>query len=351
MKNLIAIGILVALGIAAAIAFREKPDTEKAKVVKSIQPVDVSKIDTIKVSRHEGIGDKRTPESYTLKKEGETWKMVEPVTYAVVQSTLESMTKVLGELRVIDVISEKAESHSKFNLDDENGVKVTVLNGNETLLDIIIGNANNGITFARLPGKNEVYRMKGSFKFNLDRSIKTLRDKTVVQVEIQDVDTVTFKQKEASLTLERHGLDNELTVKPVGQEIENFDAQKATSVVRSAARLNAVDFVDDGLPVETTGLDENADSFTVVGKKDDKPYTVTVYLGKKMEDKAQVYTKTSESDQVYLISNYTADRLRAKAEDFIKKEEKKDDKTAGPAAKPGPVFKAGKDKKAVPAMN
>ncbi len=343
MKNLIAIGVLVVLAIVAYVAFQEKPDTKKEQIKSVITPIDTDKVDTIKVTRMEGIGDKKEVESYTLKKTGETWRLVEPVDYAVVTSTVESMLKVMGEFRVIDVISEKQASHEKFAVDDKNGVKVKALAGDKTLLNIIIGNASGGVTFARLPGKTEVYRMKGSFKFSLDRSIKTLREKTIMKVEMADLDKVTFTQGETSLTLVKEGEDKEYTTKPEGQEIENFDDKKAAGVVRSAVRLNAVNFVDEKVPVETSGLDDTTDRYTVVGKKEGKPYTGTVFIGKQVEDKAQVYARSSDSDQVFLISKYTADRLRAKVADFIK-EEKKDDKTAN--AKNAPVKKMMSAKKA-----
>ena len=326
MKNLIAIGVLVVLGIAAYFTMKEEPNTEQEKVKEVISPIDTAKVDTIKVERLDGFGDKKTPEKYTLEKKGDTWRMTEPVDFAVVASTVESMLKVMGEFRAIDVISEKKASHEKFAVDDRNGVKVKALAGDKALVDIIIGNAKGGVTFARLPGKDEVYRMKGSFKFNLDRSIKTLREKGVMLVETDDIEKVTFTQGESSLTfVKTEGED--FAVKPEGQEIRNFDDKKAASLVRSAARLNAVDFIDEKLPTEKTGLDDTADKYVIVGKKDDKPYTGTVYLGRKVEDKGQVYAKSADSDQIYLISNYTADRLRAKAADFVK-EEKKDDKKA-----------------------
>jgi hypothetical protein len=347
MKNLIAIVILVVLGIVAVITFREKPNTEKEKVESAIKPVDQSKIDTIKVNRFEGRDDDRKPESYTLKKIGETWRMVEPVDYPVVASTVDSMTKVLGELRVIDVISEKPSSHEKFEVDKEHGVHVTAMSGSETLVELIVGQNKAGITFVRLPKSDKVYRLKGGIRYNLDRSIKTLREKAIVKIEMDDLDKVVFTQKDASLTLAREGEGSSVTVKPVGTEIENFDNNKATGVVRSGIRLHAVDFVDEKLPAETTGLDETADKYVVEGKKDDKPYTVTVFLGKKKEDKSQVYTKSSESDQIYLISNFTAERLRAKAADFVKEEEKKDDEK--PAQKKGPKLGKGGPAAAKPA--
>ena len=161
--------------------------------------------------------------------------------------------------------------------------------------------------------------MNGAFKYTLDRSIKKIRENSIILVEMDDLDQVTFSQGDRALTLAREGKGSDVTVKPVGVEIENFDSEAAASVVRLAVRLNAVNFVDEPLPEETTGLGKGADQYTVEGRKEGKLYEVTLFLGKKMADKEQVYVKSSESDQIYLIANFGAKQLRAKAEDFVKK--------------------------------
>ena len=72
-----------------------------------------------------------------------------------------------------------------------------------------------------------------------------------------------------------------------------------------------------------TGLGDDAFTVVVDATVDDKPYQPVLRIGNKAEDKAQTYAKSSLSDQVFLISEYTANRLKAKLEDFIKKDEKK----------------------------
>ena len=324
MKNLIAVGILAVLGAVAFFMFREKPNPEKKQVEAAVKPVDVEKLDEIRIKRHEGLGDKKEPESYTLKKADGTWAMAEPVKYPVVQNSVETMTRALGELRVIDVISEKASAHGKFEVDDASGIDVTVLGGGSELLHVIVGASSNGVTFIRYPDKNEVYRMKGSFKYNFDRSIKSLREKTIIKADVENVKTATFGSGDEALVLEKTGTGKDLSVKPLGRDIPNFDAPKATGVLRTLVNLNAVGFVDEPVTEEVSGLGPDAFTVTLEAIEEDKPYKAVLTLGNKVEDKAQTYAKTSASDQIFLISEYTAKRLYAKLEDLTKKEEKKD---------------------------
>jgi hypothetical protein len=335
-KNIIAIVVLAVLGLVAFLMFREKPDTQKKAIEDAIKPVEAAKVDEIRIKRQEGVGDKKKPESYTIKKKDGKWKMTVPVDYEVVESTVESMTKALSELRVIDIISEKASSHDKFGVGDKDSIDMTALSGSKELVHLIIGGSNNGVTFVRLPDKNEVYRMKGSFKFNFDRSVKSMRDKTIIKADIETLKTATFGAGESAIALEKTGADKDLSVKLVGKQVANFDAAKATGVIRTLVNLNAVDFVDgDAASDETKLFGPDAYTVSVDAQKDGKPYQVTLTMGNKVADKAQVYAKTSLSKQVFLIAEYTAGRLKPKMEDWIKKEDDKkaaDSKTGGAKA-------------------
>ncbi len=322
MKNLIALGVLLVLGITAFLLFQEKPNVEQKKAEQAIKPLDAEKIDEVRIKRLEGIGDNKKEESYTIKKKDGKWRMTAPVDYQVVESSVETMTKSLSDLSVIDIISENPSAHDKFDVDDKKGIDMTALSGGQELLHILIGGSGNGVTYVRFPGKNEVYRMQGSFRFNFDRSTKSLRDKTIIKTEVEGVKTATFGQGPNALVLEKIGEGKELSVKPVGKEIKNFDAPKATGVLRTLVNLNALDFADGDLSEEILGF-TGPEAFTVFvdAEEEGKPYQATLTLGNKFEDKAQVYVKSSLSDQVFIIAEYTANRLRAKAEDFVKAEE------------------------------
>jgi hypothetical protein len=326
MKNIIAIAVLAILGAVAFFLFRETPNPEKQKTEQAAVPLDADKIDEIHIKRLEGIGDKKQDEAYTLKKQDGKWQMTEPVTYPVVESFVTSMINTLSTFDVVDIISEKASSHGKFNVDDKTGIDVTVLGAGKELLHVVIGASGGGMTFVRYSDKDEVYRMKGSFKFQFDRSIKAIREKTIIKADIENLKTATFGTGKDALVLEKVGTGKELSVKPVNKEIPDFDASKAVGVARTLVNLNAVEFVDEPLTDEVSGLGPEAFIIKVDAMKEDKPYQVTLTLGNKAEGKAQVYTKRSGSDQIFLISEYTANRLKSSVDGFVKKDKEKDKK-------------------------
>lgn len=340
MKNIIALGVLVVLGVAALLVFREKPAEDKAKLEAAIKPVSLDKLDTITVKRKDGIGDKKKDETYTLTKKGDEWRLSAPVDYAAVQSSVESMTRALNELKVVDIISEKAANHSKFKIGKEGGVEVIAQSGKETLLHMIIGSTRSGFTFARLPDKNTVYRLKGSFRFHFDKASRMLRDKKMIKAELKDVKQVTFEKGEEKLVLAVEGEDGSEVVKPVDTEIENFDESKAKGVVRSVISLNTIDFQDEPLSDEKTGLGEGAAKVVLEYTKDEKPATLTLTIGNSDEELKKTYAKVSDSDQIFLISDYTAKRLKFQAADYARTDEEmekaKAPKDKGKSAGPPP---------------
>jgi hypothetical protein len=351
-KNLIAGGILVVLAVVALIVFREKPSVEKQKVMAAVDPVPEGRLDTIRISRTEGDGDKAVKENIVLKKKDGKWRMAEPVDYAVDERSLEQMTKTLAGLRPADIISEKASSHEKFEVDDKKGIDVTALQGEDELAHIIIGKARDSMTFVRLPGKDPVYRFKDAFRYQFDKSAKVLREKTVIDIKQENIQKVTFKHDGKELVLEQASAESEgeeakKKIQPVGVEIKNFDEKKAKGVFRALAKITARDFVDEKLPDETTGLGPSATQVVVESMQDDKPVTTTIFVGKDTGEDNQTYVKTSASEQVFLVGDFTTKRFRATADDFtrtdeeIAKEEESRKKAAEAAAKRGAVNPGG----------
>ncbi len=321
MKNVIALVVLVVLGVVALLVFREEPKKDKSKITEVIKSVSLDKLDTIKIRRMDGMKEKRKEESYTLKKSGDEWRLVEPINYKAVTSTVESMTTALSELKVVDVISEKAENHKKFKLDDDGGVEVTALSGKDVLAHLIVGDAKNGITFARLPKKNTVYRMKGSFRFHFDKASRMIRDKTIIKLDYDDFNQVTYETGESKLVFKKEGEKDAEVITPVDTEIDNFDESKAKTVIRSVLTLNTIDFQDEPLPEEETGLGADATKVLIEYTKDDKPASVTLLVGKQNTEKKKTYVKLADKDQIFLISDYTAKRLKFQASDYARTDE------------------------------
>jgi hypothetical protein len=320
-KNLIAIAVLVILGLAAFFALREEPSAEREEARAAVAPVDADRLDRILIKRREGTGDAAVVEQIELQKKDGLWRMVAPVEYAVVAATVERMVEALGDLKVVDVIAENAESHDRFDLDAEKGIEVTALAGKEELAHLLIGKSKGGMTFVRVPGEDPVYRVQGYHRGPFNRSASALRDKTIIEVEKDTIGKVTFRGEKGDLALEAEGEGELRRFVTRGAEIENFDEAKAKGILSSLARLKARDFVDGELDAAETGLGEGAAQVVLEIAGATKPDVITLTLGKEIPKERKTYVKSSKSDQVFLVAASTAERFQVGADDFARTDE------------------------------
>jgi hypothetical protein len=325
MKNVIALGILVVLGAIAFFVFKEKPPAGEKTLDAAIKKVPLDRLDEIRIlNRSETAGkagDKGQINEIVLKKEDGAWRMKKPVDYKVNASAVERMTEALGELKVIDVIAENKSKHRELEVDDELGVEVWAFAGKDELAHLIVGASRNNMTFVRLPGKDAVYRIAGYHRSKFQKSALDLRDRAIVEIDKDSIKKITFLNKSGELALERRGEGKDAKFAPAGIELKNFKEREAENSARSLENLTAAEFVDEAPPAEQTGLNETADKVVVEATAGGKPATLTFTVGNEAKDKEQTYLKTSQSDQVFLVSKYSAKRLRGAKQDFEQTDE------------------------------
>ena len=327
-KNIIALVVLAVLGVVAFFIFREPP-TEKGEQEEAplIGPVSSDKLDRLDIVRHEGTGATLREENIVLEKVGGNWRMTKPVEYAVNTISVLKMVDALAEMRIIDVISENKAKHHVLEVDDEMGIEVTASGGGTELAHFIVGVARKGMTMVRVPGSDKVYRSNGSFRITFNKRADNLRDHTVTKLDRDSVSRIKFFNEHGELELVRKGEEKgegevELPVfEPVGVEIQNFNTRAALGISRSLTGLSTKEFVDDKPGDEVTGLGEGAARVEFDAMKDDKKGTFTIWLGNRDEKKRLIYMKSTEKDQIFLVSMHLVARYMAKADDFARTDE------------------------------
>ncbi|MFO8071667.1 MAG: DUF4340 domain-containing protein [Polyangia bacterium] len=323
IRNIVAVGVLVVLAVVAFLVFRETPDADKQKLDELIGPVPAGELDRIEITRHEGSGDSLREEKIVLEREGEGWRMKQPVDYAINPTSVERMTEALTGLDVVDAISENPDKHHVLEVDDELGIEVKALGAGETLAHLVVGVNRNNMTYVRLPGEDTVYRVTGSHRPTFNKSAKNLRDKKVLDLDDDSVARIEFHNEQGELVLERRGEGEEAELVPVDTdteiEIENFDQRRARSIARTLTGLSARDFADGDPSESETGLGEDAARVVFQAEKDGESLEVTVRIGKEKDRKR--YLTTSLSDQVFLVSKHMVERLVASADDFSRTDE------------------------------
>jgi hypothetical protein len=325
VKIIVAVCVLVVLGLVAFFVFREAPDEEQQAVEKILEPVPLDRLSRIEINRNEGSGESLREEAIVFTRKDGGWRMTAPVDYAVNPRSLERMEEALSGLYVVDAIAENKKKHHVLEVDDELGVEVKAMDGKEVLAHFIVGVTRHNMTYVRLPGEDTVYRIKGSHRPTFNKSVKNLRDKTVLKLDRDTVSKVTFTNEEGELTFERvtegEGEEAKVSYRPVGVEIQNFHTRKATSIAKSLTGLSARNFVDEDPGLEVTGLTPDAAKVVFDAEEGGKTGSYTLWIGAENEKERQTYIKTSQSDQIFLVSSHMVKRYRAKADDFARTDE------------------------------
>jgi hypothetical protein len=266
-------------------------------------------VDTLEVTK-----DGKTT---VIKKEGSAYKVTAPVTYPAETDAAKQAFEAMEKLDFSGIISDQKAKHAEFEVDAAKGVRVVGKKGGAVLADLRIGKVANNLTMVRLEGKDEVWQVAGSLKYQFDKDTSGWRDKSIVSfpdADAERIDVVSKSGGKISLTKPPKadgGADSGWRVVESSVKVEPFDKAVPTDMISALSSFKANDFADSA-PASETGLD--APELTVtVGLKGDKKETVLI--GKKKGDE-DFYVKSAKSPQVFLVKKFTLERINKRPVEF-----------------------------------
>jgi hypothetical protein len=306
-KPLFAIAAFVVLGLVAVFALRQP---EKGEAVgdraRPLAKLDAASFDTIEVTR---AGAK-----VTIKKEGDKYKVTQPVAYAADDVAGKAAFEALTSLTLGDLVTENKAKQAEFEVEDGKGIHVVAKSekaGGKAAADFLIGKAVGSGTMVRLAGQDAVWLASGALRGTFDKQPADWRDKSITTVTAADAETVTVKAKDGSSVVAKKsapkaagGGDDQWELVSSTPKIDKLDNAVPAGIVSALSSFKTNDFADGAAPAET-GLD--APGLTVtLGLKGGKNVTVLVGNKKGEED---YYVKTADAPQVFLVKKYNVERI------------------------------------------
>lgn len=99
------------------------------------------------------------------------WKIVEPFAFPADKNKLESLQRLLAELRLTDLISENPKSPGEYGLVSGTALTLEVTGKPGTKLSLTVGSSNSTgtHTFVQLPKGSGVYQVLGDIVYQLKR--------------------------------------------------------------------------------------------------------------------------------------------------------------------------------------
>jgi hypothetical protein len=313
-------GTLIALG-AFAVLLVLVIATRERQVSVGMRKLELPKLDKAQVTAVELTG----PLGVTLRKEGESWSVVDPskpdTKYAADPNLVTAVVEALGEVKNPDFVTDRFERHLEYDLDEVKGLKLKVTRGDGPAVELVLGKtAKNGGVYLRKAGSNDVFAHRGRLEWTVRKELKAWRKRQLVSFDVKDVSQLVLRSKEGeSVTLKAGANPGEWsfaegTQTPAGFR---FSAQTAQQLAQQVANLHAQDFLEGEAAADSaTGLAEAHDTVEAQLKDGKK---VVVHLGRQPEAKdgsATVAARVEGDAQVYALPGYAATQLRKRLVDF-----------------------------------
>lgn len=324
-RSWIAIAVLVIAGTVAFLFLREPPaepptqSDHEAHAPAFTQPVDVARVDGLRIVRYEGSGTTLRQEEIVLTKRGQEWWMEKPVVYRAHQKLVQLAVDELGKMELGEVIAEDAGSKSRAG--EGSRIAVTASAGGDTLLEMTTGVTPGNDTFVMLAGDDTLYRVARTLRRRFSKSATQLRDSTVLKLDPHSVTRVKYVNSNGTFEMRRRADGDEGEFEPTGAPIKNFDTKRASARANALCNILTKDFVDEALGSDVTGLDDDAASVEIEATRDGAPISVTIRVGKEKTRMRQTYLRTSLSDQIYLVSTHVASRMLISGDEFARTDE------------------------------
>ena len=272
-------------------------DTPKKDKVFSVE---ADKIDGLEIKSESG-------DRTTLKKKGNDWEIVQPVSAPSDQSTVSGITSNLASLEIQRVIDENPANLKEFGLASPRVEVAYKSGGQERRLQIGDKTPTGSDLYAKLADGKRVFLIPAYLESTFNHGTFDLRDKTVLKVDREQLDKLEVTGDKRTERFEKKNGDWTIAEPPVGKA--EFSA--VDNLVSRISSLQMKSIVNDAADLKKYGLDKP--SMTVrVGSGSS---LATLLIGTSAES-GSVYAKDAARPAVFTIESSLVDDLKKDASEY-----------------------------------
>jgi hypothetical protein len=330
-----ALGILAVLGGALYFQTETKKDDIKAHTVggdanelpklgfTEEQKAKVTKIAIEKPASSKEGEEPASAQKYVLEKDGENWRLAEPVRALANKTNVESLLTSLPKFAVKERIASGTDTYPQYDLTDDKALHVTVYEGETPSLEFWAGKSGGRGQLARLKGQDGVYVIDGYSSYLFGRDTKGWRDLSIFKLETDKATRVDITNEHGQFELKKDGSAWVGKFKPAKggslTAIKDFDSAKVEDLLRAYKALNASGF-GDGKSLADTGLEKPLSTLAItVGES-----KTEIAFGSTAEGSSR-FAKLPSQSEIYAVSSWAADWAVAEESKFQKKKDAKEE--------------------------
>lgn len=295
---------VVAAGLGAYLYFVELPSIEQEAKGDVLVDVDPASVEKLRLAYPDGT-------AIEVVREGDAWKMTEPVAYPAEKGSIESFLTTIQETKVERRLEPgEVQALSTYGLEGETGsqarIELTTTGGKEHPA-VVLGIATpvGHQAFARREGSDEVLVIPLLLQSSAVKQPEELRKKTMFDADSTGVGRVVIEKPGEKIELERSGEASWAMLSPLG---DVADDESVRSMLDSMATIDAIAFFD-GPEVDRKafGLEDGATRFRAERKDGDATEFV---IGKEAADPpAGFYFERKSDGQVVKVPDWVGTKF------------------------------------------
>ncbi len=236
-KNLI---LLVLLAIIGAYFYWDREQTKQKEEREDKQ----SQLFTIEKDQVEEISVIKGNETFQAVKQGDRWKLIKPFETDGDKSTLNNIARSFTGGKRQRVIVESATNVTAFGLDNPKlQVSLAGVNG-ATKSTLLFGDKTPtaGKYFAMVQGASDVMTVQSNLYTTADKQLYDFRDKTIIDMETDQVQKIDITHDNANFTLERKDPDQWIVSSPIQAKA---DQGKINEMINAIKNGKIKQFIDE----------------------------------------------------------------------------------------------------------
>lgn len=234
-----------------------------------------------------------------LQKKGVEWFVQEPVSYKADQSSVASLIHSSKSLEVKNIVSNRREKHSVFQV-DSTGTRVRILERGAERASFILGKSGGSYAemYARRTASSDVVLVTGASSYLFNRPVKDWRDKTIITIPRADIREVRYQYGDTTFVL---------AFKDSAWTIGKDSTQEGTvsNLISSLSNVQADDFVD----TLTTRSSKPTAQISFAGTQ------LTFFYVKEVE---KYLVRSSASPQWFEMQSWHASQILLRKKDILK---------------------------------
>jgi hypothetical protein len=308
LRSFLALFVIL-LGLGAYLYFVESkrtPGSDSDDDREKVFAVEADKIDEVTIKSASG-------DRTTLKKTGNDWQIVSPVTAAPDSAEMSGITSNLSTLEIQRVVDENASELKEFGL-AEPRIEVTFsAGGTQHTLQIGDKTPVGSDLYAKLRDQNKVFLIASYLESSFNKGTFDLRDKAALKLDRDKVDSIEIVAADRPLRFQKADGEWRMTQPAAGRTdytaVESLVGRLGTAQMKSIAAAESADLKQYGLdkPQATVRIGTGSSQAVLL-------------VGGKAGEEGDVYAKDQSRPAVFTLESSLLDELKKDASEFRQKD-------------------------------